>query len=122
MGFREIKQTSRRRLHDKMKVAANHYVAGNVLATPTLIYVRAHNKNVNQGDQAGTSLGFAEVREDIPKVIFDLTEIIPARLDVVIISATEGYRIKLVDPEDGEFVTTQANRLSAAEIGGYSAP
>ena len=60
MGFREIKQTSRRRLHDKMKVAANHYVAGNVLATPTLIYVRAHNKNVNQGDQAGTSLGFAD--------------------------------------------------------------
>ena len=121
MGFRETKQKSRRDLHNRMKVSVNYYAGG--VGSPLLIYVRIHNKSINQGDQAGTSLGYAEVREDAPRVIFDKLEVAaPSRKDVVIVSATEGYRINNVDPADGEFQVATANQLSAADLAGYAAP
>ena len=125
MGIRDIRRKANRDLHDKMKVAAYYYPSGfnpNGFV-PGTIYIRAHTNVVDAGDQAGTSLGFAQIREDTPKVIFDLLEApAPARLDIVMISADEGYRVDHADPKSGEFQNTMVVRLNTAELAGYDSP
>lgn len=124
MSFRDIKQKSRRDLHEHMKVAVACYVGGKLFAEEDRreISVRIHNKNVNAGDLAGTSLGYAEVREDAPKIVFDVLEYEPKRLDVVIVAASEGYRVDTVDPSDGEFQTANVVRMSETELASYTPP
>ncbi len=125
MGIREIRRKSNRDLHDKMKVPALYYPLGQNPNEfePETIHIRAHSKTVNAGEQAGTSLGYAEMREDTPKVIFDLLEApTPRRLDVVMLTVTEGYRVDHVDPVSGEFQNTAAVHLSTAELATFSAP
>ncbi len=125
MGIREIRRQSNRVLHDKMKVPALYYLLGQPPINPPAptIYIRAHFNVVDAGEQAGTSLGAAVLREDTPKVIFDLLEVpIPKRLDVVILSATEGYRVDHMDPAHGEFQNAAATRLSADELATFDAP
>lgn len=124
MSFRDIKKQSRRDLHDQMKVAAAVYVGGKLFAEEERyeISVRVHNKNVTAGDLAGTSLGYAEVREDNPQIVFDLLEYAPLREDVVILTATEGYRVQVVDPADGEFQVASVLRMSTAQLASYTPP
>lgn len=121
MTFRDIKKQSRRDLHDTMRVAATCYVGG-AIGSPVSVFVRVHNKHVSAGDLAGTSLGYAEVREDAPKIVFDVLERVPARGDVVSVSETEAYRVDTPDPADGEFQVAAVVPLSAAQAATYWNP
>ncbi len=115
MSLRDIKKKSRRDLHNKMRVAANYY--SNAAASPRLIYVRVHSKVLLQGDLKGTNLNYAQTEELIPRIIFDRLEVLmPPKNSLVVISADEGFKIGPTEPVDGDFVTAQASRMSAAEL------
>lgn len=121
MGLREIKAQARRDLHQAMQVPAAYYVAAG--AAPELISVRVHSKATQQGDLKGTNLNYAEREEVEPKLVFDRAEVAnPPRNGLVIISATEGYRIGQTEPPDGMTVKAAVSRLEAPEMVGKTLP
>lgn len=121
MGFREIKNTARRHLHDHMKVPAVYYRTPT--ATPVLIHVRPHSKREKVGDQSGTSLSYAEVQEVVPSVIFDRAEIDkPVRNALVVISREEGYYVDNVLQPDGVTVTAEVAYATEKDLTGKVLP
>ena len=121
MGLREIKTAARRALHQRMRVPASYYETPS--STPRLIYVRVHSEMVEHGDLKGTNLNYAEVKEIAPTLVFEREEVaIPAVKGLVIISATEGYRIGPCEPADGITIKAEVSRLSAQDLAGKTLP
>ena len=66
---------------------------------------------------------YAEREEIAPKLVFDRSEVAnPPRNGLVIISATEGYRIGQTEPPDGITITAEVSRLSASDLAGKTLP
>ncbi len=104
-----------------MKVPAVYYETA--VADPVIIYVRPHSKRTKSGDQAGTSLSYAEVQEVAPTVIFDRLEVSkPPRNALVVISAEEGYHVDNTMPPDGEFVTAEVVYATDDQLIGKAVP
>lgn len=121
MGLREIKTAARRALHQAMRVPASYYQDD--AATPVLVHVRVHTDYTEQGDLKGTNLNYAEREEVAPKLVFDRSEVaMPRRSSMVIISASEGYRVGQAEPPDGITVKADVSRLSASELTGKTLP
>ena len=121
MGLREIKTKARTSLHNAMRVPAAYYATP--ATAPVLVNVRVHSKMVQQGDLKGTNLNYAEREEIAPKLVFDRSEVAnPPRNGLVIISATEGYRIGQTEPPDGITITAEVSRLSASDLAGKTLP
>ena len=120
MGWRELRQRARRTLHKVFRVPALYYAPGAVVFTA--LYVRAHDKNALVGDLAGTNFSYAERVESVPKVIFVDEDFKPARDAVVMISATEGYRLEYRDPKDDISYTSPAVRLTDEELLDFENP
>jgi len=118
---RAVKNRARGLLHDRMKVEAWFYPDGPA-SIPELFHARVNSKDEAVGDLQGTSLGYAERRETIPKLIFLASEHRPERGNVYIIGPEEGYRVDTVDPIDGITVTAQCVRLGKSEIAAYTLP
>ena len=76
--LRAIKDKARARLHERMKVETYCYVDGPDSIYET-VWCRVNSKDEAVGDLAGTSLGYAERRETIPKLIFLADEHDPQR-------------------------------------------
>lgn len=119
MALRDIKMRARQALHDAMKVRALYVVEGQ---PPAVCHVRVHTKADALGDMRGTSLGYAEHQEIVPKLIFWRDEIDPDNRAVVVVSADEAYRIDNVIPRDGPTVTVEVVSLSAAQRLGLPIP
>lgn len=122
MRFREIKDRSRRLLHDFMGQPALYYanpVSGEYVVTKA----RPHSKRGQIGDLPGTNLNYAEVidrkekvvlwREDVPK---------PTRLALIVFSATEGYWVDSVDPPDGLTISVNVVMAKESELQGLTLP
>ena len=121
MGLRDIKAQARADLHQAMQVRA-FYLATKA-SEPVLCSVRVHTKFGNLGDQKGTNFNAAETREIIPRLVFWRPQgILPVRNALVLISAEEGYRIGVVDPEDGLTITAQVSEISKAEMATLPVP
>lgn len=111
MAFRDIKERSRRALHDFMGQPASYYATP--LANPVLVKVRPHTKRGVIGDLPGTNLNYAETFDRKEQVVFMADEIVPAAGSLVVLTATEGYWINTLEPRDG--LTITANVISASE-------
>lgn len=121
MGLREIKTKSRRALHTAMRVPASFYASSD--STPVLVHVRVHSDEVMQGDLKGTNLNYAEREEITPKLVFDREEVtMPPRNSIIIISATEGYRVGQTEVPDGITVKAEVSRLSLPELADKTLP
>lgn len=84
---------------------------------------RPHNRRGQIGDLPGTNLNYAEVVDRAERVIFWVDDVpSPARGGLVVFSQTEGYWLDTVDPPDGQTITTNVTRASAAEMAGVPAP
>ena len=120
MGWRDLRQRARRTLHEVFKVPALYY--GPAAVTPTGHFVRVHEKFDAVGDLAGTNMSYAEGMESMPRVLFLDEAFKPARGAVVVISATEGYRLEYSDPKDDISFTAPAVRLTAEELTEFETP
>jgi hypothetical protein len=119
-GFREIKDRARRDLHTALEVPA-FYI--DPLGEAALgVTVRVHNSWLAKGDVPGTSFRFGEIREDTPKLIFLFDQIDPEPLAVVMISAIEGYRVRVPDPRYLQTVMAGATALDPTELALYPNP
>lgn len=121
MSLRAIKDTARARLHARMRVETLCYVDG-PSGPSTTVWLRVNSKDEAVGDLAGTSLAYAERAETVPKLIFLAEEHVPARNNVYMVSAYEGYRADYIEPQDGITITANATRLSSQEVGDFTPP
>ena len=119
--LRAIKDKARSHLHERMKVETYCYVDGPD-STYETVWCRVNSKDETVGDLAGTSLGYAERRETIPKLIFLADEHDPQRGNVYAVGPEEAYEIDTVDPRDGITVTATVSRLSKKDAAKYDYP
>jgi hypothetical protein len=124
VSLREIKEQARRDLHNGMKVSALYLSEWPVEGEPVAIpcEVRVHTKFKALGDLAGTSLGYAETQEPVPRLLFMKDQVDPVNQAVVSISLEEAYRIVLVNPADGITVTAEVTPMSATQRVGLPLP
>lgn len=105
-----------------MKVRAFYYAPG-VTDVYADIFVRVHTKlNQQLGDLKGTNFSYAEQEAFVPTLLFWRTQQEPARNAVVIVSATEGYRVDHTRPEDGLTRHAEVKFLTPDELLLYAAP
>lgn len=84
---------------------------------------RPHNKRGQIGDLPGTNLNYAEVVDRQERVVFWREDIpAPARGALVVFSATEAYWLDVVDPPDGQTITANVTKATAAELVGVPTP
>ena len=121
-NLRDIKDTARSRLHLRMRVETLCYAGGDPAATAETVWLRVNSKDEAVGDLAGTSLAYAERAETVPKLIFLVADHTPVKNNVYMVSATEGYRVDSLEPQDGITVTAVASRLARQEIGQFTPP
>lgn len=120
MGWRDLRQRARRTLHEVFKVPALYYPPN---GDPfTAVFVRVHEKTALVGDLAGTNFSYAERVEPLPKIVFVDEPFKPARDGVVMVSATEGYRLDHRDPKDDISYTSPAVRLTDEELLDFEHP
>ena len=104
----------RRANHDKWKVPALYLV--NPTATPVAVGVRVHTKFQALGELAGGGTGWAQTEDVTPRLIFQRSEMQPARNALISVEPGEVYRVANVMPNDDEFVTVQVAAWSVSEI------
>lgn len=121
MGWRDIKNRARRDLHSRMLVPAFYYGPLDGMVARA-INVRVHTKFDALGDVKGTSFGYAERIESVPKLIFMREEIEPVLHAVIVISAEEGYRVNVIEPPDGITRTAKVTVLTAGDLARYISP
>ena len=120
MSIADIQKRARQGLHDTMKRPASLYDKSGVLVG--LIHVRRKTDVKPVGDLAGTNLSYAEVVEPVSSLIFLLAEHAPARGEMVIMSATEGYFVDTIEPVDGITQTAKVSRMSRADSSASGTP
>lgn len=86
------------------------------------INVRVHTKFDALGDVKGTSFGYAERIETVPKLVFLREEIEPVLHAVIVISAEEGYRVNVIEPPDGITRSAKVTVLTAGDLARYISP
>lgn len=121
MTLRAIKDKARSRLHERMRVETLCYTDGPGGPSET-VWLRVNSKDEAVGDLAGTSLAYAERVETVPKLIFLVADHVPSRNNDYIVSATEGYRVDTLEPQDGITITAVCTRIKSQEIGSYTPP
>lgn len=123
MSLRTIKSEARAALHEAMKVPAFYIVSPG--ADPVVYLectVRVHSLFRALGDIQSNQVGLAEREEMVPRLVFLVEEVSPARGAIVMVSATEGYRIDIVQPRDGLTVTAFVIPMSPAQLLGLPYP
>lgn len=120
MTLRDIKKRARQDLHLAMRVLA--YCYHPVTGWPEQIHVRVHSKIDALGDVKGTSFGYAEKIETIPRLVYERAEHEPVKHEVVVISPEEGYRVAVIETPD--FITrkAQVTVLTAGDLARYMSP
>lgn len=84
--------------------------------------VRVHTEFAAHGDVKGTSFVYAERRESEDRLIFLAEQHEPERGDVVIISATEGYKVEAPDPRYNITIAAVVVAMKPSEIAKYPKP
>lgn len=120
MGLQEDKEAARRTLHERLSRTANYYEAGP--AGPAFaVTVRLLRETTGAGELPNAS-GYAQTREDSPRLIFLRDEREPRRGHVVVFSTNEAYRVETTDQPDGATTTAHCVRLSASEAASFTPP
>lgn len=104
-----------------MKVAAYFYAPG----VPDFVEcnVRVHGKVEKLGDLKGTNFNYGETIEPITKLVFwDGEGVTPVNKAIIMVSATEGYRVGVVEPSDGLITKAQVAELRPSELANYEHP
>ena len=119
--FRDLKERSRASLHAAMSFDAFCYTGGSTTRYKT-VSARKHTTRNNNGDLAGTSLQFAEVREESPRLVFLIEDHAPDNGNVYTLETGDAYYVDHVDPVDGVTQTAICSVLSEADRANYRFP
>lgn len=127
MAWRDIKRKMRRDVHTTMGVPA-YFLAGR-MATPISITIRGpHTKrDVPEGALPGRNMGYAEIQDIQPRLIFDRAELAAKSITLVTnalisIEVGEGYRIANVLPVDDQWVAAEVVLLNDQDANGLPVP
>lgn len=123
MTFRDLKNRSRKKLHEAMSYAAYLYTGSG--SSPVPVNVRTHFKvGALQGDMKGTSLSYAEQIENPLKILFWAEELPsrPLRGSVIMLSSDEGYLVELAHPPYAGTITVEVVPLPETRLSMYQAP
>ena len=81
-------------------------------AEPILINVRVHTRFA-ESDFPGAGDGWATRHDQVPRLRFFRPEVkTPRRLALVVVDASEIYRVDEAEKPDGEFINAQVSQLS----------
>jgi hypothetical protein len=95
VAWDDIRQDARLAVHSEFGRAADYLAPGETV--PVACTVRFHTRVVRQGDLDRE--GYAEVYEDVNRIVFLRSEVTPVRRAVVTLDAKE-YTIDTVEPSD----------------------
>jgi hypothetical protein len=98
------------------------YIEPEAPNTEVPCFVRIHSKWDALGDVAGTAFGYAEQEERIPEIVFDRTEVLPARHGIVSVETGEAYLVDHVLPRDLEWQRARVSVLSDEDTVGLPVP
>lgn len=101
MGWADTKRAARLRVHAQFAVSAE-YTGPALGSSPIPCNVRVHTKIARYGDLDRE--GFAEVVEDINRVIFLQSEVTPARKGLVTIYSGHEFTIDTIEPPTDDTV------------------
>lgn len=102
MGWSETRTAARLAVHRQFAVPAT-YTAPTVGAVPVPCSVRLHTRIARFGDLDRE--GYAEVVEDVSKIIFLQAEVTPVRKALVEVAGKQ-FTIDLVVPPDDDLLVT----------------
>ena len=108
MGWADTRAAARLAVHQEFGLPAT-YTAPDVGAVPLPITVRWHTKSVRHGDLDRE--GYAQQNEDVNRMLFDRTEIVPIRNGVVVLDGMT-YFVDFVLPHEGtQFIPCDVARM-----------
>lgn len=114
MSIRDLRDRSRRALHDAMQVPAVYIPKDR--SSATACNVRLHNRTDRFGGMAGFDYAPAERVSTVPKIVFLAEQITPSRNGVVVLASDEVYVLDNVLPRDGITITAEATPMDASQI------
>lgn len=101
MGWSDIKRQARLRVHAQFAVSATYTPPGQGSA-PIPCQVRLHTKIARFGDLDRE--GYAEVVEDVNRIIFLQSELKPARKGLVTLYSGHQFTVDLIEPPTDDTV------------------
>lgn len=112
-AWRDILKKARQGVHRTFEVPALYRVR--VGREPVRVRVRVHTRFATS-DVSGVGEGFASLLDTTPRLIFDRAEINrPEHNALVVIGATEMYRVSHTRPPDGDYIAAEVDRLTDDE-------
>jgi hypothetical protein len=134
MTLREIKRQARSDLHQAMQVPALYLTLNPAYVEPvvdpdipqyleTPVNIRVHSKFKALGDMKGTNFHFAEMIEEMPRLVFWREEFDNLERNAIVsVEENEAYRIDTVEPPDDQTVTAVCTRLDSTDANGLPVP
>jgi hypothetical protein len=108
MGWAELRAAARATVHEQFGLPAT-YTAPDVGAVALPITVRWHTKTVRHGDLDRE--GYAQQLEDVNRVLFDRTQVTPARNGVLVLEGSTYYVDFLLPAEGTQFIPADVVRV-----------
>lgn len=120
MSIRDLKEKSRRALHDRLGSRAIYVDRDTRAETPCV--VRLHEAGAATGDMAGFDFGPAEMLIETPRIVILTGTVIPTRAGVFSFSATEAYACETVKPPHGITTMVECTTMTPAQIAAAALP
>ena len=120
MSIRDLKNKSRRALHDRLGFRAIYVDLDTRAETPCTI--RVHEYQGSAGDMAGFDYAPAERLFEAPQVVILKDALVPTRAGVFSVAPDEAYQCETVKPPHGITVTIEATRMTQTEIDAAALP
>lgn len=113
-GWRDIKAKAKAKVHDTFECPAV-YLPALAAAVAKRVNVRVHNR-IAPRENEFVFTGAASLLEEMPRLVFRKDQLAMARLNaVVIVSASEIYRLGASEPEKDGYFRVECTRLTNEE-------
>jgi hypothetical protein len=117
--FRDQLRRARLTLHNELCERAMYIPPSGVTKEVT---VRVHDYAKMIGDQKGTSFEYAEMHEQVPKIVFLRSEIEPVRNALISLEGGRAYRIDNVLSPDDITITAEVVVVKPSQAVGLPLP
>lgn len=112
---RDFRGAARVRLHQRLARAVSCYDGG----PATTVTARLHKRQVDNGDLQGARLGFAQIQEITPRLIFMYLEHVPVRGNVYTFPDGDAYLVETVLPRESVTIAAECSPVGRSKLASY---
>jgi len=119
--FKAIKDAARRRVQERLLLAAVCYAGGSVDDAED-VTCRIRRRTIVTGDLPSSGLAFADRVEEKPRLIFIRDQHIPEEHNIYSFGDGEAYRVDTVEEFEGVTISAVCSRLSERSAEDWPGP